>query len=482
MVSAPGGEGKTVSSPARGKVLVGGLRGSSGKTVVTLGLIGALKNRGIPIAAFKKGPDYIDAAWHTLASGSPCYCLDVYLMGPETVSHQFRRKAPTEGVAVVEGNRGLFDGFDEKGTYSTAELSKLISVPVILVVDVTKCTRTAAALVLGCMQFDPGVPLKGIVLNRVAGDRHERVVSRSIEEAAGVPVVGAVPRLSRAGTPERHLGLVTPEETPDPEEWIANLGEDIAPYLDVDRIVEISACGEAAGVPRVESTECRVAGDRLSIGVVRDSAFPFYYPENLEALERNGGRLVYVSALNDDELPELDALYVGGGFPETHAELLSGNRAFMRSLRRKVEQGLPVYAECGGAVYLGRRIHYRGRWHEMAGVLPLDFEFCSKPQGHGYTEWEIDRDNPFYQVGTRLKGHEFHYTRVSGLDAGSLDTVCRVWRGAGFNGFREGIKVHNVVAFYGHVHALGSPEWARGFIEAAEFYSGGSKSIPYAKV
>ncbi|MFO8056872.1 MAG: cobyrinate a,c-diamide synthase [bacterium] len=480
MVFNPGGEGKQVSSPARGKLLVGGLRGSSGKTIVTLGLIGALKNRGVPVTAFKKGPDYIDAAWHSRATGSPCYCLDVYLMGPERTAHQFMMKSPLEGVAVIEGNRGLFDGFDEHGSYSTAELSKLLSVPVILVVDVTKCTRTAAALVLGCTRLDPAVRIAGVVLNRVAGDRHERVVSRSIEEAAGVPVVGAVPKLAGAVTPERHLGLVTPEETLDAEDWITNLGREIAPYLDVDRMLEFGALPATRRVPGIESRAGVSLSRGVKIGVVHDSAFPFYYPENLEALEREGAELIYLRAVDGGELPDIDALYVGGGFPETHAELLSGNHVFKRSLRERVESGLPVYAECGGAILLGRRIYYRERWYEMAGVLPLDFEFCDKPQGHGYTEWEIESENPFYEAGTRLRGHEFHYTRAVDFSPERLDTVCRVLRGSGFGDGREGVRVHNVAAFYGHVHALGSPEWARGLVKAAGFYSGGRTGILYA--
>lgn len=453
--------------------MVGGLRGSSGKTAVTLGLIGAWKKRGVPVAAFKKGPDYIDAAWHAVATGMPCYCLDVYMMGGQTVARQFERKAPKEGIAVIEGNRGLFDGYDKKGSFSTAELAKLLDVPVILVVDLTKMTRTAAAIVLGCKTLDPDVDIAGVVLNRVAGPRHQKVATEAIEEVTAIPVVGAIPRIKGIKAPERHLGLVTPEETPDAERFVSRMAELIEPYLDVDRITALAR--PAATAPEGEEREDAGGNQRVRIGVIRDSAFPFYYPENLEALERAGAELVWTRSIDAPRLPAIDALYLGGGFPETHARALSGNTGFRDSLRRAVESGLPVYAECGGAVYLGRRLHYQGETFEMVGVLPVEFEFCQRPQGHGYTSWTIDRENPFYTVGSEVRGHEFHYTRARDFDTAAMETVARVDRGEGFESGREGIMVKNAVAFYGHVHALGCREWAEGMVRAARRHAAGGK-------
>jgi cobyrinic acid a,c-diamide synthase len=392
-------------------------------------------------------------------------------MGPERVAHQFSRKVPERGIAVIEGNRGLFDGVDIKGSYSTAELAKLLDAPVLVVVDATKVTRTTAALVLGCQKLDPGVGIRGVILNRVSGERHKRIATGSIEDTCGIPVLGAVPRLSKIRAPERHLGLVTPEETPDAKEWVDGMVSEIEPYLDVERIAEFAG---SAGEFRHEG-ESDLDGFRSSapvkIGVIRDSAFPFYYPENLESLEKAGACLVWIRAVDDPELPELDALYLGGGFPETHAGVLSGNRRFSRSLKRAVKSGLPVYAECGGMIYLGRRLYYQGKCYKMAGILPVDFEFCKKPQGHGYTEWMVDGQNPFYPEGLEVRGHEFHYTRIKEMDKDALETVCRVNRGQGLDGEREGMRINNLVAFYGHVHVMGCPDWARGMIRAAGQYA-----------
>ena len=458
--TTPGG-----ASP-RGRLLIGGLRGSSGKTALTLGLIGACARRGLPVTAFKKGPAYIDAAWHTLATGAPCYCLDVFMMGAETVRRQYAAKLPAAGLSIIEGNRGLFDGVDAQGSYSTAELAKLLRVPVVLVVDATKMTRTAAALVLGCQKLDPDLDLRGVVLNMVAGERHRRVAAAAITDATGLPVLGAVPRLAGLA-PERHLGLTTVEETPDALARLAALAAGMEGRIDVDGILAIAAAAPelvAIEVARTNEVATEVA-PTVKIGVIRDSAFPFYYQENLEALTDAGAELVWIRALDDPELPDIDALYIGGGFPETHGARLAGNRRFRESLRQAAAAGMPIYAECGGTVFLGRRLYYRGECHEMAGVLPIDFEFCETPQGHGYTEWRVDRDNPFYAAGTIIRGHEFHYTRVKDWGP-AIETVTAVERGVGFPGGREGVRSGNAVGFYGHVHALGCAEWARGVVAA----------------
>ncbi len=422
------------------------------------------------MVAFKKGPDYIDAAWHSVATGSPCYCLDVFLMGEESAARQFADKEPRNGVAVIEGNRGLFDGFDNKGSYSTAELAKLIKSPVLLVIDLTKMTRTAAALVLGSIKLDPDLKIGGVVLNRVAGARHARIATEAIEQVTGVPVLGVVPKLPKIQAPERHLGLVTPEETPDAEEWVLEMGRQIEPHLDMDRIEAMAFSAGDHGLSGGAMDAVKRASRPVRIGVIRDSAFPFYYAENVESLARAGADLVWIKSVDDPELPELDALYIGGGFPETHARLLSGADRLRRSLQKAVAKGLPVYAECGGSVYLGRTLKYKGETFEMAGIIPVDFEFCTRPQGHGYTEWVADKKNPFYEVGAAIRGHEFHYTRASSVDAGA-DSAFRIERGEGFGSGREGIMRGNVLAMYGHVHALGCPEWVNGMITAAESHS-----------
>jgi cobyrinic acid a,c-diamide synthase len=455
------------------RLVVAGLAGDAGKTLVSLGLVHAFASRGLEVRGFKKGPDYIDAAWLTWAAGRPARNLDTFLMGPETARESFVRHAIPTGINLVEGNRGLFDGVDAAGTHSTAELAKLLDAPVVLVVDATKATRTIAALVLGCQRLDPDVPISGVVLNRVAGARHERVIREAIESACGVPVLGALPKLRGEGLlPDRHLGLVPPDEHRQLDRLRERLANDVVPALDIDRLLAVAR--RAADVsrrapvrPSASSGRSACRG-RVTIGYLRDAAFTFYYPENLEALEAEGAMLVAVSALEAERLPDaLDALYVGGGFPETHAARLSANRAFLESLAGRARAGLPVYAECGGLMLLAGALQWQGESYPMAGVLPCDVTLEAAPQGHGYVELSIDQPNPFFRAGQVLRGHEFHYSRIIGPDAAVISTAAAVRRGTGSLVRRDGIVVGNTWASYTHIHALGCSAWAPAFVRLA---------------
>ena len=449
------------------RVVVAGTGGDSGKTLVSLGLCLAWRDEGTPVAAFKKGPDYIDAAWLEWASAAPARNLDTYLMGRGSVRDAFGTFASREGVSVVEGNRGLFDGAGVEGTHSTAELAKLIDAPVILVLDVTKTTRTAGALALGCARFDADLDLAGIVLNRVAGPRHERVARSAVERGAGIPVVGAIPKIPGGDPlPGRHLGLVTVHEHGRLDAVGRRLLETIRSSLDLDAIRSLAS--SRAALEFTASSPLTVAGDPVRIGVLRDSAFSFYYPENLEALQLGGAELVFVSALEHTELPTLDGLYIGGGFPETHAEQLAANRPLLGSLAAEAADGLPVYAECGGMMLLARTIRWRGETHPMAGVLPMDMVVEARPQGHGYAEVTVDRDNPYFSVDTQLRGHEFHYSRV--VDGVGLHSVFDVGRGTGSLAGRDGLVIGNVLASYIHIHARGTPQWAPGVLRRARLW------------
>jgi cobyrinic acid a,c-diamide synthase len=446
--------------------VVAGISGDSGKTVVSLALLIAARERGLAPRAFKKGPDYIDAAWLGRASGRAARHLDTFLMGFSKAVETFCRHA-TGDLNVVEGNRGIFDGVDSRGTHSTAELAKALKAPVILTLNATKMTRTAAALVAGCQHLDPDLPIAGIVVNHVNGARHERVLRESIESACNVPVVGVIPRLAGDELlPGRHLGLVTPEEygaISALEGEMLRVGRDC---LDLERILAIATTAPPL-VVSFGPEPTLPDGRGLRIAYLRDSAFTFYYPENLEALERAGAELVPLSALGASELPEnIDALYIGGGFPETHASALASNLDFLHSLRESVRRALPVYAECGGLMLLSRAIFWQGARYEMAGVLPFDVEVCPSPQGHGYAELEVDRDNPFFAAGTVLRGHEFHYSRIL-LDGEPPVTACAVRRGTGCYGRRDGVIAGNVWAGYTHFHAAATPEWAQGLLRAA---------------
>jgi cobyrinic acid a,c-diamide synthase len=462
--------------------MIAGLRGGSGKTLVSLGLLAAWRRQGVNVAPFKKGPDYIDAAWLALAAGRDCRNLDLFLMSRATIRRNFTAAAIAD-VAVVEGNRGLYDGMDATGSCSTAEIAKLLDIPVVLVVDCTKATRTIAALVLGCQRLDPEVQIRGVILNRTGGTRHETVVRASIERSCGVPVLGAIPRLSDASLfPERHLGLVPPQESKKVTARVAAAADAVEQYVNLDAVLQIARdvrSVEADGGTGPDSEHRGVkatAGQAVRIGVFRDAAFQFYYPENLEALRSAGGELVAISPILETQLPQVDALYIGGGFPETLAIDLSENEAFRTALARQIESGLPVYAECGGAVYLGESLLYQGHEHPMVGALPVSFAFASRPKGHGYTELEAVGDSPFYEAGSQIRGHEFHYTYMQSTSVNDLDFVFRVLKGFGFDGKRDGLRMFNTLACYTHVHASGTVEWAGSLVRAAARFKASSSA------
>jgi cobyrinic acid a,c-diamide synthase len=453
------------------RVMTAALRGGAGKTVISIGIIAALSGQQKEVAPFKKGPDYIDAGWLTMAAGRPCYNLDQFLADTPAVCRSFvsRATSPPADLAVIEGNRGLYDGLDVEGSTSTASLSKLLQTPVILCLDCTKSTRTMAALVLGCLHFDPAVSIGGVILNRVAGSRHERILRTSIETHTGIRVLGAVPRLDQEDFPERHMGLVPTPEHALVSHAIHTAADTVERHVDLEGILQIA--GNAGGIPvscpgsRQAPASSRSA--RLRIGVVQDCAFQFYYPDNLEALAAAGAEVVPVSPLSDRRLPDIDALYIGGGFPETHAAALSDNLAFRKAVKAAADDGLPIYAECGGLMFLGESLVLDVSY-PMAGVLPIVFGFSRKPQGHGYTRITVDGENPYYPVGMTLRGHEFHYSRVLEWKGRAGEMVFAMERGKGVVERRDGICYRNVLATYTHVHALGTPQWAEALAAAAE--------------
>jgi cobyrinic acid a,c-diamide synthase len=438
--------------------------------------------KGLKVIPFKKGPDYIDAGWMSLAAGSPCYNLDLFLIPKERALESFTAHA-TGDMAIIEGNRGLHDGMDAEGSCSTAELAKLLSCPVILILDCTKMTRTAAAVVLGCMGLDREVALRGVVLNQIAGIRHEAVIRASLEKYCGIPVLGAIPRLKTDELPERHMGLTPYQEHPDTIKVIDTVRGIAEKYLDLDSIVSIA--GEA-GPLQSNSRQTAAPGyaapgmrKTATVGVIRDSAFQFYYPENLEELEKRGAEIVDISALEAEELPPLDALYIGGGFPETNALRLAENEKFRHSVRSAVEAGLPLYAECGGLMFLGTAIIAEGKRYPMVGVFPLVFEMRRKPQAHGYTIVEVVRTNPFYPVGTVLHGHEFHYSAVTDLPQDiTACTAFKMERGHGLKDKADGIWYKNAFATYTHIHVFGAYEWADGFMKKAVEFRKGRRVLP----
>jgi cobyrinic acid a,c-diamide synthase len=457
----------------RPRVVFSALRGNSGKTFLTVGVGACLRQRGKVVSPFKKGPDFIDPAWLEMATGQPCYNLDLFLMEREGLISSFSTRVRQTDGALVEGNRGLYDGMDREGSYSTAELAKLLQAPVVLVVDCSMATRTVAAMILGCQHFDPEVAIKGVILNRIGGTRHESIVRSAIEDRCSVDVLGAVPKIKGGVFPERHMGLVPPREHAGAARAVDEAARIVHQYVDVDRL-----WGIAQGAPAFSFDEPdRRAGKPFvcpsrqpRIGFIRDSAFWFYYPDNLEALKKLGASLVECSALNDRELPPVDALYIGGGFPETHAESLAANESFRKSLREAVETGLPVYAECGGLMYLGKELVVEGKTFPMAEVFPLRFALDGSPQGHGYTILEVDAPNPYFPSGEILHGHEFHYSHIPDMEEGNFTFAFNVRRGHGIHGRRDGLCYRNVLATYSHLHAVGAEGWAKALFEQAIQY------------
>ena len=466
----------------RPRLVLAGLSGGAGKTFLTLGLCRAFAASGLRVRPFKKGPDYIDAAWLGLAAGRDATNLDPFLLPESRLASLFLEKSAACDLSIVEGNRGLFDGMDVAGSCSTAALARSLDAPVVLVLDATKMTRTAAAIVAGVAAFEPGLVLAGVIVNRIGGARHRAIVRECIESLAGVPVLGALPRLAENPIPERHMGLVSNREHHEVDKVLDRIAAFTRDNVDLDRLLAIARTAPplAGEVPVAAGPPPMPSGGRPVIGVVRDAALWFYYPENLEALERAGAVLAPVSLLDGAAWPALDGLYLGGGFPETQAQALADNTATRDRVRALAAGGLPIYAECGGFMYLCQALRHAAASYPMAGVFPLATTLCARPQGLGYSLARVTRDNPFHPVGTLLRGHEFHYSKclpalghpgAAGADPPAADRFCLVMeRGVGMLDGRDGLVTGNTFAAYTHIHADGAPHWAPNFVAAAARY------------
>jgi cobyrinic acid a,c-diamide synthase len=386
-------------------------------------------------------------------------------MEPDVIKDSFKLHSNDADLAIVEGNRGLFDGVNVEGSYSTAELSVQLNQPVLLVVDCTKTTRTVAALVLGCQKLDPRVMIRGVVLNRLGTARHESIVRQAVEHYTGVPVVGAIHRTRKDIFPQRHLGVIPHQEHEGADQVTGIIADMAEKYLDLDAIENCMGEIDQSG------TEVRVTPEepsaKVRIGILKDAAFQFYYPENLEALIAEGADLVEINAMMAEKLPELDGLYIGGGFPETSARRLSENSSFRQSVKLAAEAGLPIYAECGGLIYLGESIKLDGTEYPLAGVFPIRFGLHRKPQAHGYTELTVSGENPFYKVGKKIKGHEFRYSEILSWQGTKADLALDMQRGVGFMDNRDGLVYKNVLALYTHIHSLSTPQWAGNLVALA---------------
>lgn len=457
------------------RIMIAAPSGRSGKTIVSIGLCNALTKRGLAVQPFKKGPDYIDASWLTAASGRHCRNLDAFLVDENTLLKSFKHGSEGSDIVLVEGNMGFYDGADMDGKGSSAYLSRLLDIPVILVVDASRMSRSAAALVRGFQDFEPGTNIIGVILNNVSGERHKTKLIQAIENYCHIPVFGAVPRVKDLKITERHLGLVPFNEAGSGGSIISDIGVFIELNLDIDAILSAAkdaSKGSSPGYPSVEINGSYPKGvvkkrtkPCVRLGVIYDRIFNFYYPENIEALKSAGADIVYINSLNDRELPEIDGLYIGGGFPELYLEELSGNTHLMNSIGNAIEEGLTVYAECAGLMYLTRGVRMDDRLYSLVGVIPSEVEILKRPVGHGYVEAKITGDNPFFRKNTEIKGHEFHHSRLT--DVRGIKTTMEIRRGHGIDGRVDGIVYKNTFAAYTHIHALGTTSWAEAFISRA---------------
>jgi cobyrinic acid a,c-diamide synthase len=459
----------TTDLKAQPRFMVSAAHKSSGKTTLSIGLCAALRARSYAVRPYKKGPDYIDPMWLSEAAAHPCHTLDTYLSGPASVHAFFARRMAADTLAVVEGNKGLYDGIDLDGENSNAALAKLLKLPVVLVIDARGMTRGVAPLLIGYRHFDPEVPIAGVILNRVGGRRHESKLRAVIERYTDVPVLGAVQEDADIALTERHLGLIPANEFGKAQSLVNLLAVRVADQVNLDAIVDLAHRAPPLVAPREQASTLR-RHDGVRIGIAQDRAFGFYYPDDLDEFRRGGATLVPIDLLNDSALPELDGLFIGGGFPESFAATLSANQAMRASVRLAIEGGLPTYAECGGLMYLSRSLSVHGVRHDMVGAVPADTVMTSRPVGRGYVELETDASWPFARIGTArqgpamLRAHEFHYSRLENIDPAARFAY-RVRRGHGITGDRDGYLRGNLLASYSHLRSAGGTEWVAGFLD-----------------
>jgi cobyrinic acid a,c-diamide synthase len=439
---------------------------SSGKTTVCIGLCAALRARGEGVQPFKKGPDYIDPLWLGLAAGRPCYNLDAYLMGEDEIRAQVARSMRGATLGLIEGNKGLYDGLDLEGSNSNAAMAALLGVPVVLVIDARGMTRGIAPLILGYQAFDRNIRIAGVILNQLGGSRHEAKLRAVIQHYTGVPVLGAVQHDERMTIAERHLGLVPSNEAEAARSRIDEIATHIAAQVDLDQLLAISR--QAAPLQAREPAPDAAGGPPVRIGIARDAAFGFYYPGDLDALQAAGAELVGFDALHAEHLPEVDGVFIGGGFPETHMEALAANTSLRRELHDAIEAGLPAYAECGGLMYLARGIAWNGRAAPMVGVIPADIVMHSRPVGRGYVHLRETGRGPWPRPpapqAPLIHAHEFHYSSVENLAPGA-EFAYDVERGHGIDGRHDGIVHKNLLASFAHLRDVAGNPWARRFVD-----------------
>jgi cobyrinic acid a,c-diamide synthase len=444
------------------RIVIAGTASGVGKTTVTVGLARALRARGLRVAVFKCGPDYLDPTYHARAVDGPCHNLDGWMMGRDAVLATFQRASEGADIALLEGVMGLFDGASPTGEEgSTAEIAKWLAAPVVLVCDAGGMARSIAALGRGFAGFDPELRLVGLVCNRVGSRSHLELLGKA---TAGAPaVLGGLPKEEALAFPGRHLGLRTADREAVPDRVFAAWGERVAEWLDVDALLRHAG---AAATPAEDVAAAVTGGVRCRIGLALDEAFHFYYDDNLRRLESLGAELVRFSPVHDPHLPVVDGLYLGGGYPEVHARALSANASMLADVVAFAAAGRPIYAECGGLMYMSTGIRtLDGELHPMAGLIPGEAVMCARLQALGYVEVETQTRSVLGPAGLRFRGHQFRYSELRGMPD-QLERAYSVRRRRSGAVEREGYRAGSVVASYVHAHWASNPLVARGFVDA----------------
>ncbi len=441
------------------RLVISGTKSKVGKTMITVGLIRALINRGFKVQPYKVGPDFIDPGFHYFAAGRHSRNLDSFMLNKQALLESFCRNFKNADIAVIEGKTGLYDSSDainEKG--SVAEISKILKSPVILVVDSERLNRTIAAIVLGYKLFDPDVDLRGVILNKAGSERHRKRIKTAVEKLAKTRVFGIIPR-TKISMPYRHLGLVTAYEREDLDKLLDELAGIIEKHVDVESLIKIAYNAPHIEFPEISEDE--VLRKDVKIGVIRDEVFSFYYQDNIDELSKYAD-IIYLNSIKDKKLPDIDALYIGGGFPEVFAEQLEKNKKLREKIFEFCISGRPVYAECGGLMYLGKSIEIDGEEYEMVGILPLKTTMHKRFQAQGYCVYKAVKSCIIARKNQTLIGHEFHYSKPELL--GKAEFAFAVKRGKGICDGKDGIMVENTLANYLHVHFLSDKSIVKRFI------------------
>ena len=466
------------------RLVMAAVSSGSGKTTVVTGMLSALRRQGIKVQSYKIGPDYIDPGYHRLASGRQAHNIDTWLMSKETMVNTFIDTAEHMDLAVIEGVMGLYDG-GRGGISSTAEIARLLQAPVVLVIDCKSMGASAAAIALGFREYAKDVDIAGVILNRLGSENHQKMIEEAMA-GIGMPVLGAVRRDAILTMPERHLGLLPVEENKE-REVVDAMGDAVARQIDLAALLQtahdappmakISSQAEEYLQKVIVGRKRSFPDDfgKIKIGLARDEAFSFYYPESLAVLERLGAQIVEFSPLQDDVLPSVDGLLLGGGFPEMFAARLAKNQSMRTAIAEAAKAGMPIFAECGGYMYLGKCLKdFEGHTYEMTGILPQQVQMNKKLQMVGYVEAELLQDCCLGQAGMKLRGHEFHFsseTAEAGNAAGNRAfSFTRMRNNAVYpGGFVS--EQGNVVGSYLHIHFAGCVEAATAFVGSCWNYS-----------